>query len=248
MTYCVGILTRSGVVMLADTRTNAGLDDVSTHRKLHTFERPGERMIALSTSGNLSISQSVMNMLREGVPGETEDAPVLTIMDVPSLFEAARLVGRAIKSVYAEHGETLRAQDVGFDVSFLLTGQIADRRLRLFQIYSAGNFIEADEDTPFLQIGEHKYGKPILDRAVTHETDVAEALKLALISMDSTLRSNLSVALPVDVVLYRRGALETAIKRRIEPDDPYFSDLSARWSAALREAHLAIRPPDWGDA
>ncbi len=244
MTYCVGILTESGLVMLADTRTNAGLDNISTYRKLHTFEVPGERLIALSTAGNLSISQGVLNLLQEGVPNESGDG-VSTILDVPSLFEAAHLVGRAIRTVYNTLGPTVEAQDVNFGVSFLLGGQVADRRLRLFQVYSAGNFIEAGMDTPFLQIGEHKYGKPILDRAITYRTDVMEALKLALISMDSTLRSNLSVGLPADVLVYHRDDLRASIRYRIEPDDPYFTDLSERWSQALRDAHGAIAPPNW---
>ena len=243
MTYCVGILTGTGLVMLADTRTNAGLDNISTYRKLHAFEVPGERLIAVSTAGNLSISQSVLNLLQEGV--EVDGGTTRTILDVGSMFEAAHLVGRAIGQVYSALGPTREAQDVNFDVSFLLGGQVADRRLRLFQIYSAGNFIEAGADTPFLQIGEHKYGKPILDRAIAYETDVMEALKLALISMDSTLRSNLSVGLPADVLVYHRDELRAAIKHRILPDDPYFTDLSERWSRALKDAHGAIPPPDW---
>ena len=243
MTYCVGILTGTGLVMLADTRTNAGLDNISTYRKLHTFEVPGERLVAIATAGNLSISQSVLNLLQEGVGGDGEGTQ--TILDVETMFDAARLVGRAIRQVYNTLGPTREAQDVNFDVSFLLGGQVADRRLRLFQVYAAGNFIEAGSDTPFLQIGEHKYGKPILDRAISFDTDVMEALKLALISMDSTLRSNLSVGLPADVLVYQRDELRAAIRHRIEPDDPYFIDLSERWSRALREAHGAIPAPHW---
>jgi len=243
MTYCVGILVCEGLVMLGDTRTNAGLDNIATFRKLTVLERPGERVMMLATAGNLSISQSVMSLLTEGI--ESEAGTRRTLMDVESMFEAAGLVGEAIRKVYATYGPALQQQSMSFDVTFLIGGQIKGRRLRLFQVYAAGNFIEATQDTPYFQIGEHKYGKPILDRSISYDVELLDALKLALISMDSTLRSNLSVGLPVDVAACRTDELKAAVSYRIEPDEPYFRDLRDRWSQALRQAHLAIPRPPW---
>jgi putative proteasome-type protease len=243
MTYCCGILVRDGLVMFADTRTNAGVDNISTFRKLHVFSEPGERVIGIGASGNLSISQSVVSMLREGwenaKTGETE-----SFMSAGTMFKAAQSVGRAVRQVFAEEGDALEASDVKFDVSFLLGGQIRGERPRLFQLYAAGNFIECTRDTPYLQIGEHKYGKPVLDRAITYESDLYDALKIGLVSVDSTMRSNLSVGLPLDVLIARRDVYEPELNYRIEPGEPYFHDLRERWSAALRAAHAAIpRPP-----
>ena len=245
MTYCVGILVRDGLVMVADTRTNAGLDNIATFRKLHLFETPGERVVAVATSGNLAISQSVLSLLAEGFEnpetGETE-----RLEEMPSMFRTAQLVGRAIREVWRMDGKALEQSAASFDVTMLVGGQVRGGRLRLFMVYRAGNFIEATEDTPYLQVGEHKYGKPILDRAATYTTGLGEALKLGLISMDSTIRSNLSVGLPIDVATIRRDALKAELRHRIEAGEPYFSDLRERWSRALREAHLAIPPPDYG--
>ncbi|MQT11666.1 proteasome-type protease [Segnochrobactrum spirostomi] len=247
MTYCVGILVRDGLVMISDTRTNAGLDNIATYRKLHVFERPGDRVVAIATSGNLAITQSVVTLVTEGFEdaetGETE-----TIYSVPSMFRAAQLVGRAIREVYRVDGRALEQSAASFDVTMLVAGQIKGGRLRLFMVYRAGNFIEATEDTPYLQIGEHKYGKPILDRAATFETNLDDALKLGLLSMDSTIRSNLSVGLPIDTLMVRRDALQSALRHRIGSDDAYFADLRQRWSRALRDAHQAIPTPPYGQA
>ena len=245
MTYCVGILVKSGYVMLADTRTNAGLDNIATFRKLHVFERPGEFVATLASAGNLSITQSIMSHLREGLL-DPETGETHRLIDQTSMFQAAQLVGKAIRRVYDTDGGAIEQHAAAFDVSILLAGQMKGREPRLFMLYRAGNFIEATPDTPFLQIGEHKYGKPILDRAVTYSTDLYDALKLALISMDSTIRSNLGVGLPVDVVMMRHGALAYEINQRIEASDPYFHDLRERWSDALRRAHLEIPRPPYG--
>jgi putative proteasome-type protease len=243
MTYCVGILVREGLVMIADTRSNAGLDNIATFRKLHLFQKPGDRIIALSTAGNLAVSQSVVNFVSEGMENP-DTGEVETLHNVPSMFKAAQLVGRAIRQVHRVDGESLEQQTAGFDVSMLIGGQVKGGRLRLFMIYAAGNFIEATIDTPFLQIGEHKYGKPILDRSVTEASELYDALKLGLISMDSTIRSNLGVGLPIDLAVIRRDALASELTYRIEASEPYFHDLRERWSSALRAAHLAIpRPP-----
>jgi len=243
MTYCCGILVRDGLVMIADTRTNAGLDNISTFRKLHVVTDPGKRVLALASSGNLSISQSVVSMLTEGIEnpatGEAE-----TLMNAPTMFQAAQRIGRAIRIIHDIEAPALEASDVKFDVSFLFGGQIKGDQLRLFMIYAAGNFIECTIDTPYLQIGEHKYGKPILDRAAIFGIDLHDALKISLLSMDSTLRSNLGVGMPIDVIAIRRDTCDAELVYRINPGDPYFHDLSERWSAALRAAHLAIpRPP-----
>jgi putative proteasome-type protease len=243
MTYCCGILVRDGLVIMADTRTNAGLDNISTFRKLHVFETPGERVMALATAGNLSLSQSVISLLNEGIENpETGARERLT--DAPSMFQAAQRIGRAIRIIHNHDAAALAEAKLEFEVSFLFGGQIAGRRLRLFMIYAAGNFIECTVDTPYLQIGEHKYGKPILDRAVRYDTDLYDALKIGLISMDSTMRSNLAVGLPIDLAMIRRDAIRCELNYRIEPGEPYFHDLRERWSAALRAAHIAIpRPP-----
>ena len=243
MTYCCGVLVRDGLVMIADTRTNAGLDNISTFRKLNVFKNSGDRIMALASSGNLSISQSVVSLLNEGMAnpetGETD-----TLMNAPTMFQAAMRIGKAVRKIADIEAPALEAADVKFDVSFLFGGQIKGDQLRLFMIYAAGNFIECTIDTPYLQIGEHKYGKPILDRAAIYSIDLYDALKIALISVDSTLRSNLSVGMPLDVVAIRRDTCEAELVYRINPGDAYFHDLSERWSAALRAAHMGIpRPP-----
>lgn len=243
MTYCVGISVRDGLVMVADTRTNAGIDNIATFRKLHLFEAPGECILALCTAGNLSVSQSVLNYLQEGLENP-ETGMIDTLMTMPSMFKAAQLIGRAIRTVYTLDGRSLEEHHAKFDVSILFGGQIKGGKMRLFMIYSAGNFIEVTPDTPYFQIGEHKYGKPILDRAVGYATDIQDALKVGLISMDSTMRSNLGVGMPIDILVARRDALRAEVNYRIEPGEPYFQDLRERWSAALRTAQINIpRPP-----
>ncbi len=243
MTYCCGILVREGLVMIADTRTNAGLDNVSTFRKLHVFKQPGERIMAIASSGNLALSQSVVSILTEGYENK-ETGAIETLMNAPTMFQAAQRIGKMIRNIHETEGTALEASDVKFDVSFLFGGQIKGERMRLFMIYAAGNFIECTTDTPYLQIGEHKYGKPVLDRAISYGVDLYDALKIGLISMDSTMRSNLGVGMPIDIVVARRDACDAELSYRIEPGEPYFHDLRERWSAALRAAHIAIpRPP-----
>ncbi|MBN9051680.1 MAG: proteasome-type protease [Rhizobiales bacterium] len=245
MTYCCGILVRDALIMIADTRTNAGVDNISTFRKLHVYTQPGERIMALASSGNLSFSQSVRSTLIEGLEnpdtGERE-----TLMNAPTMFQAAQRIGRAIRQVSQRDGEAMQAAAVDYDVAFLFGGQIKGGPLRLYMIYPAGNFIECTPDTPYLQIGENKYGKPVLDRAVAFETEPYDALKIGLISMDSTMRSNLSVGLPIDILVLRRDACQPELEYRIEPGEPYFQDLRERWSAALRAAHMAIPRPPYG--
>jgi putative proteasome-type protease len=242
MTYCVGLALKDGLVFLSDTRTNAGVDNISIFSKMHVYHIPDERIFVLLTAGNLGIAQAVVNMLHEGI--ETEER-IETLYTVGTPFRAAQLVGEAVRRVFQTDGEAMQAQSVAFDVSVLLGGEIRGRGMRLFQIYSAGNFIEATPDTPFLQIGEHKYGKPILDRAVQYDTALTDGVKLVLVSMDSTLRSNLTVGMPIDLLVYKRGALKPELKRRITEDDAYFHMIRERWSEALREAYQAIPQPPY---
>ncbi len=246
MTYCVGLFLEEGLVMLADTRTNAGMDNISTFSKLHTFHVPGERMISAMTAGSLSMSQAVINMIQEGVDNP-ETGGVESIYTVPTMFRAAELVGEAIRRVHRIHDRTMRERKVSFEVSIMLGGQLAGRTMRLFQVYDAGNFIEATADTPFLQIGEHKYGKPILDRAVRKDTSIVDGVKLALISMDSTLRSNLGVGLPLDLQTYRADSIDDFNNYRVTEADLYFRMIRERWSEALYNAHRDIPAPQWLD-
>jgi putative proteasome-type protease len=242
MTYCVGLDLKDGMVLLSDTRTNAGVDNISTFSKMHVFEKKGDRVIVLLAAGNLASTQAVVNLLHEGLE---IDGKVRTLASVKTMFRAAELVGEAIRRVYRTDGKSMEDHNVSFDVSFLMGGQIKNGKLSLFEIYSAGNFIEATQDTPYLQIGEHKYGKPILDRTARYETELYDGVKLALVSMDSTLRSNLSVGLPIDLLVYRRDSLQIELKKRISESDDYFKMLRERWSAALREAYRTIPQPSW---
>jgi len=245
MTYCCGILVREGMVMFADTRTNAGVDNIATFRKLHVLQDPKKRIMAISSAGNLSISQSVLSILTEGFDNP-ETGEHETLMNAPTMFQAAQRLGHVIRNIRDTEGKALEASDVSFDVSFLFGGQIMGERMRLFMMYSAGNFIECTTDTPYLQIGEHKYGKPVLDRAVAFDMDLYDALKVGLVSIDSTMRSNLSVGLPIDLVVVRRDSCFPELIYRIEPGEPYFTDLRERWSAALRAAHIGIPRPPYG--
>ncbi len=243
MTYCVGLLLKEGLIMASDTRTNAGVDNIAVFRKMKVWEEPGDRVICLLAAGNLAVSQSVVSQLDERVaagPAEGE-----TLYSVTSMFQVARLVGETVRDVRAVHGAAAPPNSENFSVSFLLGGQINGGQLRLFQVYEAGNFIEATEDTPYFQIGEHKYGKPILDRVTDVDMPLANAVKLIMLSFDSTLRSNLSVGMPIDLVIYRRDALKVELNRRIDAHDPYFSDLSERWSNALRDAFANLPDYQW---
>lgn len=246
MTYCVGLLVEDGLAMIADTRTNAGVDNISSYRKLHVVERPGERVLAVATAGNLSVTQTAMALVRDGLQMPGSEAPE-TLETVPTLFRAAQLIGHAIKLVRQEIAPSLEADSLMADATVLLGGQIKGGAIGLYLIYSQGNFIECCPDTPYLQIGEFKYGKPILDRALRPATPLPEAVKLGLISFDSTLRSNISVGLPLDLIIIKADSL-IGDRRRIEADDPYFRDLGARWSQALTAAHRDMPAPPWLEA
>lgn len=246
MTYCVGMLVNDGLAMIADTRTNAGVDNISSYKKLHVTEVPGERVIAIATAGNLSVTQTALAMVSAGIkmPGHDD---VETLESTPSLFRAAQLVGYALNQVRKEIAPSLTADALRVTASMLLGGQIEGGKIGLYLIYAQGNFIECGSDTPYLQIGELKYGKPILDRALRPDTPMADAVKLGLISFDSTIRSNVAVGPPFDMLVLRRDSL-TAEQRRIEAEDPYFKDLGRSWSEALASAYRAMPAPPWMDA
>ncbi len=239
MTYCVALRLERGLVFAADTRTNAGVDNIAQYRKLHFWRDPGKRVLVLLTAGNLAITQSVVSVLNEQLNNRDEHVGD-TLFDAPTMYRAARVVGDAVRDVRKIDGPALESSKAGFGASFILGGQIGDERPRLFQVYAEGNFIEATDDTPFFQIGEHKYGKPILDRVADSRMRLGEAAKLILLSFDSTLRSNLSVGMPIDLLLYERDSLDVRRQRRIEHDDEYFRNLSSAWSDALRQAFAKI--------
>jgi putative proteasome-type protease len=241
MTYAVAIRLDRGIVFAADTRTNAGVDNISQFRKLHFWRRTGDRVLVMLSAGNLAITQSVVSLLNEHLDAPV-DANAPTLMTVPSMYRAARLIGEALREVRALDGPSLEASKAGFSASFILGGQIGDESPRLFQIYPEGNFIEATPDTPYFQIGEHKYGKPILDRVTQADMRLGEAAKLVLLSFDSTLRSNLSVGMPIDLLIYERDTLDVRRVHRIEESDAYFKQLSTSWSDALRSAVAKMAP------
>ena len=239
MTYCVAIKLNQGLVCLADTRTNAGLDNISKYRKMFTWAVPDERVITMMTSGNLAITQAVISQLQEAL--DRPKGGIETIFTAPTMFRVAEVVGTAMRNVQAQFGPGLAASGQGSDASIVLAGQRAGGDSRLFLIYSAGNFIEATDDTPFIQIGEHKYGKPILDRVITPETPLEDGRVAVLLSMDSTLRSNLSVGMPLDLAVMRTGQFDFAELRRIEEDDQEYRELSQGWSNELRRAFTEMR-------
>ncbi|MFT4269075.1 MAG: proteasome-type protease [Xenophilus sp.] len=248
MTYCVGIKLNAGLVFLSDSRTNAGVDHISTFRKMIVYEQPGERVMVLLSAGNLSISQSVREILQvEELHEPGSDKPI-TIWNARSMFDAARVLGAAVRHVYDRDAEALKHAGVDFNVSFVFGGQIRGEGMRLFLVYSAGNFIEATTETPYFQIGESKYGKPVLDRVLTPETPLAEAAKCALVSMDSTMKSNLSVGLPLDLVVYEAGRLETDRIVCIDADNPYFRMIHQGWGQKLREVFDSLEDPVWDDS
>jgi putative proteasome-type protease len=238
MTYCVGLLLNEGMVLLSDTRTNAGLDNISTYRKMFTFEDPGERVIVIMTAGSLSVTQTTIAQLHDAID-DPDATPDSSIMLAPTMLKVAEIVGEKLAQVRAEIDHKLSTAQ-GASASMIVAGQRRGGGMRLFLIYPEGNFIEATEDTPFLQIGEHKYGKPILDRVVKPSTSISDAQKAVLLSMDSTLRSNLSVGMPLDLAVIEKDALRVTQKRRIEAGDPAFRAMSEAWSTALRDGFARI--------
>lgn len=239
MTYCVGIKLRAGLVLLSDTRTNAGVDNISRFRKMFVFEEPGERVVTLMTAGNLGVTQGVITKLETAVKRGRIDPEIESLLTCETLYRGAQLVGEAMQEVQKRDRANIEAQGAAADATIILAGQRKGGEPRLFLIYTAGNFIEAGEDTPFLQIGEHKYGKPILDRVIRPETTIDEAIKAALVSMDSTLRSNLSVGMPLDLCVIPAGEFVPK-QQRIEQDHKEFRQISDSWATSLRTAFEAL--------
>ncbi len=242
MTYCVGLLVDTGLVMLSDSRTNAGVDQINTFRKMATFQRPDDRVLVLMSAGNLAITQAVVNLLHEAPedPGQPT-----RIFRAANMFNAARVVGDALREIHTRDAKALEDQGHEFNGTFILGGQIKGEEPRLFYIYSAGNFIESSSDTPYFQIGETKYGKPIIDRVMSRSSSLAQAAKCALVSMDSTIRSNLSVGPPLDLAIIRRDEYKLATHMSIDMDNDYFTMIRTRWGAALKEVFSELPNPNW---
>ena len=242
MTYCVGMLVDTGLVMLSDSRTNAGVEQINTFRKMATFQRANDRVLVLLSAGNLAITQAVVNLLHEAP--EDPDHPT-RIFRASNMFNAARVVGDALREIHERDAESLKDLGHEFNGTFILGGQINGEAPRLFHIYSAGNFIESSPDTPYFQIGESKYGKPIIDRVISRSTSLAQAAKCALGSMDSTIRSNLSVGPPLDLAIIRRDEFKLATHISIDMDNEYFALIRKRWGFALQEVFSELPNPNW---
>ena len=245
MTYCLGMLLTDGLIMMADTRTNAGVDNFSSYRKLHVLADREDRQIFAATAGSLSVSQSVISLIEEDrLAAETGELS-RCVTEATTMFRVAQLVGDAVQRVNETVGVTLEKRHIDAEVELLVGGRVGEGGLKLFLVYSAGNFIECTSEMPFLQIGETKYGRPILDRVLERDTPLDEAVKLGLLSFDSTMKSNLGVARPIDVAIVPSDRRLPPIGRRIDEDDPYFDGITARWARSLREAALSIPNPDW---
>jgi putative proteasome-type protease len=242
MTYCVGLLVDTGLVMLSDSRTNAGVDQINTFRKMATFVRAHDRVLVLMSAGNLAITQAVVNLLQERPEDLTLEE---RIFRASNMFNAARVVGDALREIHQRDAEDLKEHGHEFNGTFILGGQIAGEEPRLFHIYSAGNFIESSIDTPYFQIGESKYGKPIIDRVITRSSSLAQAAKCALVSMDSTIRSNLSVGPPLDLAIIRRDTLALHTHISLDLDNEYFKMIRTRWGFALQEVFSELPNPEW---
>ena len=240
MTYCVGIMLDTGLVFGSDSRTHAGVDNYASFCKMSVFERPGQRVMVLLSSGNLAGTQAVISLLRQR--NIREDGP---LWQAGSLFDVAMLVSDAMRDVDRRDGQHLADSDIGFNASFILGGQIKGEQPRLFRIYAEGNFIEASLETPYLQTGETKYGKPIIDWVITRSTSLNDAAKCVLVSFNSTMRSNLSVGMPIDLICYERDSLEICMRRRFDEGDGYFSALGKQWTEGTRQVFKQLPKLDW---
>ena len=240
MTYCVAMHLQDGLVFISDSRTNAGIDQISTFAKLFVFSVPGERLIVLQTAGNLATSQSVVNLLRQRTLGSGQH-----LLNVATLFDATVLVADTLREVVSRDRSKLTA-GIDLSSSFIVGGQIAAGPMAIFNVYAQGNFFQATPDTPFLQLGESKYGRPILDRNLDYRTPLDEALRCGLISFDSTIRSNLSVGMPLDLLVYRKNSLESMTRRRINSDDAYYQQIRKQWSDGLKTLLAELPAPPYG--
>ena len=242
MTYCVAMSLDAGMIFASDSRTNAGVDQISRFSKMRTFVRDGERLIVMLSSGNLSITQNAINVLEQR--GRVADGET-NLWNATSMFDVARLLGDVLREVKNRDGPYLLQNNIDTHATFLVGGQIQGEVARLFEVYSEGNFIEATPDTCYFQIGESKYGKPVLDRVLERNTSLVDATKCTLVSFDSTMRSNISVGLPIDLVVYKADSLTLGMQRRIEETDPYFQMVHAQWGAGLRRVFADLPAPDW---
>lgn len=247
MSYGLAIRVDEGLIFAADSRTNAGIDQVSSSRKIHVFERAGERFIALISAGNLSVTQAVMHRLKSdhGSAKRSAKTPERSLLKAENMFACAEAVGHALREVERGEAAPLARHGVPFDVSMILGGQIKGERPRLFLIYPPGNFIEVGDEAPFVQIGERKYGKPILDYVLTSKASLATAAKAAALSFDATIRSNAAVGLPIDLIAYVKDSFGNAVQRKMGADDPYLRALRARWGEAVSQSFSAMPDPDW---
>jgi putative proteasome-type protease len=241
MTYCVALKLNVGMVFASDSRTNAGIDQISSFKKTRIFVKEQSRSIVILSSGNLSITQNAVNLLEQnGLHSDRRN-----IWNVDSMLDVAQLLGECLREVRVRDGVYLKQSNVDDSANFIIGGQIKGERMRLFLVYTEGNFIEASEETPYFQIGETKYGKPIIDRVINANTLLIDAVKCVLVSFDSTMRSNLSVGLPIDLVWYKESSLQLDLQQHITEDDPYFSQISRRWSEGLRGVFSSLPDPDW---
>jgi len=245
MTYCLGMLLEDGLILMADTRTNAGVDNFSTYRKLHLLADGPDREIYAATAGSLSVSQSVISLLQEDQLASQTDEHSRCLSAAPTMFRVAQLVGEAVERAGTTVGAALDRAHIDSHVELLVGGRVGDGALKLYLVYSIGNFIECTSDVPFLQIGETKYGRPILDRALRKETPLAEAVKMGCLSFDSTMKSNLGVAMPIDVLVLPADRKRPVLNRRIERGDRYFGDLAERWAELLYDAATGLPAPPW---
>ena len=242
MTYCVAMSLDAGMIFASDSRTNAGVDQISRFSKMRTFVRHGERVIVMLTSGNLSITQNAINILEQRA--RTGDH-ALNLWSAPSMFDVARLLGDVLREVKTRDGPYLLQNNIDMSANFLVGGQVHGEPPRLFDVYSEGNFIEATPDTCYFQIGESKYGKPVLDRVIHRASSLVDATKCTIVSFDSTMRSNISVGLPIDLLVYTTDSLTVGLQRRIEETDPYFQMVHTRWGEGLRRVFAELPAPDW---
>ena len=241
MTYCVALKLNAGLVFASDSRTNAGIDQIACFKKMRSFVKEGDRVIVILSSGNLSITQNAINLLEQ----KGRHAEARSIWTVDSMFDVAQLLGECLREVRKQDGVFLAQNNVDASANFIIGGQIQTERMRLVMVYAEGNFIEAGEETPYFQIGETKYGKPIIDRVITPQTPLSEAVKCVLVSFDSTMRSNLSVGLPIDIACYSQAGLRLDFEQHITQDDPYFSQISRRWSDGLKGVFASLPNPEW---
>lgn len=242
MTYCVGVILDEGMIFASDSRTHAEVDDVAKFCKMTVFERPGDRVIVMLSSGNLAGTQAVINVLKQRAAAEDGS---LNLWNAQTMFDVANLLTDAVRAIERRDGPYLAESSIEFNASFIFGGQIRGEPLRLFRIYAEGNFIEAGLDTFFLQTGETKYGKPIIDRVITPATSLADAAKCVLVSFDSTMRSNLSVGMPIDLICYQRDSLEIRMRRRFDEGDPYIAALSGQWGEGVRQVFSRLPALRW---